>query len=417
MVNTTFGKADFTFWPVIALVALATTVHVACADDSGGDLPALTPVEEWTAEPEYEFGDQLEGEALFGFITGVRANADGSRIHVLDSGGEDVTIWTPDGSLIQRVGRSGEGPGEFSNPYTLTLLDDGFHVVDNRRVTTFTHDGAVTGTNALPRGLELGHSPLQYRDVFPDGSHMAVPTFPWATVDGSPWGELVEESPLLRISRQADSWEVDTMAMRNIGNTWLRFPVGGSRDPAVARHPWLADDLFAADPLNGTVVVGRTRTMPPGVLELIEISTAGDTLWTRRIQLPPIVVEQQDIDDGLDRLAARVAGQSGDTVPSGRLRRSIRDAMTIPEHWPAARGMLLMSNGEIWFRPAGQENPEIWYAVRKGVVRGTIRRIVVPESLRPRDVNDTHVWGTRQDEMDVQYVVGLRLVPTEDRSP
>ncbi len=377
----------------------------------------LTPVEDWTAEPEYGFGDRLEGDALFGFITSVRANADGSRIHVLDSGAEDVTIWTPDGALIQRVGRSGEGPGEFANPYTLTLRDDGFHVIDNRRVTTFTSGGAVTGTAALPRGLELGHSPLQYRDIFPDGSHMAVPTFPWATVDGSPWGELVEESPLLRISREADSWEVDTLAMRNVGNTWLRFPVGGNRDPAVARHPWLADDLFAVDPLNGTVVVGRIQTMPPGVLELIEISTAGDTLWTRRIQLPPIAIEQQDIDDGLDRLASRVAGQSGDTVPSGRLRRSIRDAMTIPAHWPATRGIILMSNGEIWFRPAGHENPEIWYAVRKGVVRGTIRRIVVPESLRPRDVNDTHLWGTRQDEMDVQYVVGMRLVPREERSP
>ena len=87
---------------------------------------------------------------------------------------------------------------------------------------------------------------------------------------------------------------------------------------------------------------------------------------------------------------------------------------------------VLDSGGEdvtIWtpdgtlIRPAGHENPEIWYAVRKGVVRGTIRRIVVPESLRPRDVSDTHLWGTRQDEMDVQYVVGLRLVPTEESSP
>lgn len=41
----------------------------------------------------------------------------------------------------------------------------------------------------------------------------------------------------------------------------------------------------------------------------------------------------------------------------------------------------------------------------------------MPESLRPRDVNDTHLWGTWQDEMDVQYVAGLRLQPAEERSP
>ena len=417
MVNMTFRKVDLTFWPVITLATLAATVHVGCVDDFGGYLPVLTPAEDWTAEPEYEFGDQLEGDALFGLITSVRTTADGSRIHVLDSGAEEVTIWTADGTLIQRVGRSGEGPGEFSNPYALTLLDDGFHVVDNRRVTTFAHGGAVTETVALPRGLELGHSPLLYLDVFPDGSHVAVPAFPWATVDGSPWGELVEAAPLLRISREAGSWEVDTLAMRNVRNTWLRFPVGGGRDPAVARHPWLVADFFAADPLNGTVVVGRAQTMPPGVLELIEISATGDTLWARRIQLPPIAVERQDIEEGLDRLAAGVAGQSGDTVPSPRLKRSVRDALIIPEHWAAARGIVLMSNGEIWFRPEGHENPEMWYSVQKGEERGTVRRIVVPESFRPRDVNATHVWGIRHDEMDVQYIAGLRLVPTEEKSP
>lgn len=84
--------------------------------------------------------------------------------------------------------------------------------------------------------------------------------------------------------------------------------------------------------------------------------------------------------------------------------------MVIPEYWPATPGIGLRSNGEVWFRPAGEDDPRIWYAVRKGEDEGPIRRIVVPESFSPLDANATHVWGVRTDEMDVQYVAGLRLV-------
>ena len=86
--------------------------------------------------------------------------------------------------------------------------------------------------------------------------------------------------------------------------------------------------------------------------------------------------------------------------------------MIIPEYWPATLAIGLRSNGEIWFRPAGEDDPRIWYAVRKREDEGPIRRIVVPESFSPRDANATHVWGVRTDEMGVQYVAGLRLVRT-----
>ena len=31
----------------------------ACASDSADELPPLTPAEDWTTEPQYQFGDQL----------------------------------------------------------------------------------------------------------------------------------------------------------------------------------------------------------------------------------------------------------------------------------------------------------------------------------------------------------------------
>ena len=110
----------------------------------------------------------------------------------------------------------------------------------------------------------------------------------------------------------------------------------------------------------------------------------------------------------MDEQAPFLGADSGN-VPF-TLRRAIRASYTIPSHWPATNEIRLMSNGEIWFQPAGHENAgTMWYAVRKGEDDSPIRSVVLPERFRPLDVNATHVWGIRWDELDVQYVAGLRL--------
>ena len=169
------------------------------------------------------------------------------------------------------------------------------------------------------------------------------------------------------------------------------------------------------DPWNGSALISRPLRDQPGVLELIEISLAGDTIWTRQVQLPPIPVTEDDIETAVEAQAAFFGVDSG-SVPF-TLRRAIRNAFIIPSHWPAANEIRLMSNGEIWFQPAGHEAratwyhevPAMWYAVRKGEDDSPIRSVVLPERFRPMDVNATHVWGIRRDELDVEYVAGLRL--------
>ena len=75
----------------------------ACAD-RGDDAPALTPVEEWSAEPEYDFGDQFEGDALFTYVTDVRPTADGSRVHVMGVRRDELEVQYVVGLRLARVG-------------------------------------------------------------------------------------------------------------------------------------------------------------------------------------------------------------------------------------------------------------------------------------------------------------------------
>ena len=184
-----------------------------CADHTteGG---ALTPVEEWTTEPVYEFGDRFEGEAVFGSVSDVDvlSTAEGSRIYVLDARAAEVTIWTPDGTLIQRVGRAGPGPGEFTRPRQLVLLEDRFYVADERRFTTFALDGEVIRTDAPPPMSWRGF-PFWIEAMFNDGSFVVTPVVPTRTMAGSMGDDPLDVIPALRVSQRGASWALDTLAL------------------------------------------------------------------------------------------------------------------------------------------------------------------------------------------------------------
>lgn len=377
----------------------------------------LTTIEDWTTEPDHEVGDRLEGDALFGSVSdvNVRSTAQGLRLYVLDRQAAEVTIWTPDGTLIRRVGREGEGPGEFTRPHDLVLLEDGFYVADERRFTSFTLDGGVMRIDAVPASLSWRGFRFRNEAMFGDGSFVVTPVVPSMVIAGLMGDDPVDVIPGLRISRQGASWALDTLALISFRKWLVPFPLPGDPVPAHLTQEWVVPDSFRPDAAGGSVVLGCIRELPPGTLDLIEISMMGDTIWTRRIRLPPVPVEDHEVEAVVNRRASIFASWSGDSVPSPILRQRVRRALIVPEAWPVTYGIRPMPNGEIWFRPSMSPTPGVWYAVRRGATEDPIRRITLPESFYPRDVTDTHVWGERVDELGVEYIVGRRLIRTDQR--
>lgn len=389
------------------LWAFAPWMLLACVDEGA---TTLTPVEDWHTVAEFEIGDRMDGDALFGFFIDVAPSADGSRVYVLDSDASEVTIWTPQGNLLTRLGRAGGGPGEFQRPSRLTLLPDGFYVRDDRRITTFTPDGELVGTHDHPRNVPFQGFPVQIWDAFNDGSFVALAAP--AVLDPERTSDPTEHLPVLRILEEGGVWRPEQLAQLDFRDWQARVQLEGSSRPTPLRQPWVTPDHFEVDHLNSSLVVKRALPTSPGLIELIEISTRGDTLWTRRIQLPPIQVTEEQIQAEVEEWAAMLAEN-----PSPMLKSRIRAAWVIPEYWPAVRQIQLMSNGEIWFEPLGRDAPGVWFAVRKGSENVPIRRITVPASFQPLDVTATHVWGVRRDELDVGYVTGLRLLPGQQQEP
>lgn len=384
---------------------LGALLLAGCVDETAF---TLTPVEDWTTQAEYEI-DQAQGNEFFGPYLDVRAAAAGSRVYVLDLQASEVTVWTPEGVLVRRLGRSGEGPGEFQGAGRLGLAAGGFYVRDRLRITMFTPDGELTGTHPYPLEIAYRSFPVQIMDHFNDGSFAAVPSP--AFLGGSPTSDPTEELPVLRIQEVTGTWRADELAQLDFRNWQTSFEVEGSSRPLPLAQAWVMPDDFAVDHSNGSLVVKRAPALTPGLIELIEISTEGDTLWAREIQLPPIPLTEEQIVAGVDEWAAMIAASTGDPNASPMLKDRLRAAWFIPEYWPAIRLIRLMSNGEIWFEPLGLDTPGLWYAVRKGANEGPIKRITVPASFQPLDVTATHVWGIRRDELDVGYVTGLRLRP------
>ena len=393
---------------------LAVPWLLGCVDHGADARVGLTPVEDWTTEAEFEFGDRLDGDALFGSVgdVDVRSTAQGLQICVLDRRSSEVTIWTPDGTLIRRVGRDGEGPGEFTRPHDLVLLEDRFYVADERRFTSFTLDGEVMETDAVPASLSWRGFRFRNEAMFEDGSFVVTPVVPSRIIAGSTGDDPVDVIPGLRISRKGASWALDTLALISFRNWLVPFQLAGDPTPARLTQEWVVPDSFRPDAPGGSVLLGRTQALPPGTLELIEISMTGDTVWTRQVRLPPVPIKDHEVAAVVNQAASIFASWSGDSVPSPILRQRVRRALIVPESWPVTYGIRPMPNGEIWFRPARDATPGVWYAVRRGEMEGPIRRIALPESFHPRDVTDTHVWGERVDDLGVAYIVGRRLIPS-----
>ena len=140
--------------------------------------------------------------------------ADGSRVYVLDRQAFEVTIWTPDGTLIGRVGREGDGPGDFMSPGSLFLFDDGFQITEGMRITTFSLDGDLVRADGLERAMNpsgdasfgrLYHAIAMFDDRSVGAVSSAV--LVWS---GSVTEEMSENAhPVVRITQDDGSFGVD----------------------------------------------------------------------------------------------------------------------------------------------------------------------------------------------------------------
>ncbi len=151
-------------WPVVTHMIIALLALTAC--DDGGPGRTIVPTEMPFAEMfrlVRVVTPEQSPESPIALISGARW--DGDRIAIADVSEGNAKLFDSDGSLIATMGRSGEGPGEFTSARHIDFLDGRLLVAGGQggRVSVWT------GGGELDREIEIRLGYVSDFAALPDG--------------------------------------------------------------------------------------------------------------------------------------------------------------------------------------------------------------------------------------------------------
>ena len=387
--------------PKWLIVVFCTSALVACKGDRFASLDRQLQ----TTIPEFRIGAAMDGDpkARFARISQVLVLENGNRIVVAEGASSRVTIWTPDGSLVEEIDGRGEGPGEFRGHFfTRRFSNNGFITSDIGRFTLFSADGVLIETIQFPRtSLSFRGFGLAPEMLLGDGTVLAIPSVPAEIMLGALGDDPIPTLPLLRLSEGDGQWSMDTVATLDYRNRYLIIEKGV--DGIQTGQPLGDYDLTHFDPVSGSVVVVE-RSARDGSVALTEVNADGDTLWRQRVSMPSVSPTSEATASLVDQF-----------VQMGGKKDQIVNALYIPDPLPGTVKIRGTASGEVWLNSVeATDTGVLWYAVRRGGDSTDVRTVLLPRGFSLRDATDTHVWGVERDDLGVNYVVGRRLLSAVD---
>ena len=392
----------------------------------------------WQLEEVLRIGS-VESEDL---VTGVLDLAIGpdSALYVAQALVPAITVFSLDGRVLRRIGRAGQGPGDFELAATnVGWLGDTLWIADAYRLQLFTTNEFVP-EEVIRFNLTVPEEGafLTPRRVLADGT--LIGSRIW-TAGWGPWLSRGADPGLAlrRLSRSGEvldtiatiHWPDNSVAFED-GRGRRRFQIHPLRD---LPSPGLGEYLTALKPDGSAVVqIGNVREDgTPPTFDILVISIHGDTILHRAVEYEP-----REVTSAMERrLADELAGwEAGDYNPTGpgwlvlseatleRRRRAVRSAFRVPEHHPPVRQVVAGADGTIWLlRELREDRVDVW-EIRDadGRLDGTVeighgRGSFKPWSPRLAIVlaSRDEVWGTTFDELDVPYIHRYRVDRTCER--
>ncbi len=363
-----------------SVVCVFGLFFTGCGDASNGPRYG-----EWTlAEDSIQLTETLrvsETEAFFfGAIAGLDVTSDGHMV-AADREAGNLKVLRPDGTLLDTLGRPGQGPGEFRGPTSVDVArNDSVYVFDNRpdRLTVFASPPSVERVRSVVISGD-GGNPVDVRvlgdrlvgKVTPgytrkEGLHRPSPNT-WHLLDGTNMGG----DSLLRVRR------------RNVATSF-----GGS-GAAIAYLPFGRVTQMAPGP-DGRLYHGFTDS-----LRIRATSLEGRTETIATVPAPPVPVTKAERDSTLEPIPAKI-------------RRPIESAF--PETKPAFTALVVGDDGRLWVRrpPKGPDAPATSWWVLDPETK-TIHEIQLPTEVDLEVVRDGNAYGTTKTEMGAPAVVRYRI--------
>jgi hypothetical protein len=304
---------------------------------------------------------------------------------VADALSHDIRVFAPDGSLMSRIGREGQGPGEFLAVYSLAWVGDILLALDlgNGRVAELAPSGEWLGTRAAPG--RVSGSPALLRFYAVDD----LTVYQWslnATGTGAQrvWiehrpGGVSAEWAQLRLEPPGPTGIRCNAPDGSI--SFFEMPFGGR----LLQHP--------AGP--GMTYVAWTRDYRIALLD-----AQGDTLRVIERESTKVPITDVEWDAARSEYAAFVDKWPGATCDPSNVPR--------PDSKPAFRNLLMDTSGRLWVE-AYTERGLVWEVFdREGLLAGTVPGFDYDSRVAP-SIRDQVVTWVDADSLGVQRVRVARL--------
>ena len=360
----------------------------------------------WRLVPELVVGTVDGPEpTVFAAVSGVEVDADG-RIYVLDRQANELRIFSADGAHVRSVGRSGEGPGEYSNANGLRWITaDSLLVIDQRgnRYSILDHEGEYV--RSVPRAL--GFYGWTFTGGYDNGTLYEFTTVQVgderrpvllgtslqsaAPIVGPP--EASGDPDEVAATRRAT---VDTVFLPNpSGPLYEAFSVRNESGGMVMGVPFAPEPVYRVDD-HGRIWHGHGSEF-----RIVRSSFAGDTTMEVLLDAEPAPVTTAELE----------AWEEGPGVARFRERGGVLDLGRIPKVKPYFDDLLVDAEGYIWvFMPAAPMQVSIAIFDPEGRYLGRLyadgfnRNAYVPPVARNGRL---YIVGT--DDLDVQHVYVFRI--------
>lgn len=353
-------------------------------------------------------GESLELTEVAAMVVG----RDGTMF-VAQGQDRQVLVIASDGRVLQRLGRRGQGPGEFEGVSRLGLLGDTLWVNDRRqgRFTLFSQAGVLLSTFPTPSHMS-GRSPVHASVLLQEGQVLG-------------WGSLSSDDmmrhedrvvPAMLTTRSGDQWRMLALlpsSPQTLALSRERHGISGLVSSTPLEMALSDSPLLRPSPDgNGALLVVRSAAErdAPASYRLARYDALGNLRWTRDVPYRPRRVSRSEADSLLEPLAATLReGPFARHFPSlTAARRAARDGVRRPAFYPPVNDAVLGRDGTIWVRsntpPVSGEVP--WHVfTADGRPNGAV---LLPADRKVLQAEQSTVWGVRRDEDDVPLIERYR---------
>lgn len=318
-----------------------------------------------------------------------------------------VRVYDARGRFLRKLGRRGEGPGEFQAPGILGWRGDTLWVADGRlaRISLFGPGGAFVRSVTFTRvGPITDNRPNVAGSLFADGSVLGLWQAPLPVLSGP----RAVSVPLVRFTAGGQPVNVVARVPRKNEFVELRSGTGISYAP----QPFTDSPLWAPSPDGSGIVVVTRGVATAGrraTFAVRKFHFSGRQLFATAHAYTPRPLAAAAVNRVVEQHVEGLSNARWKTPPEGALRRMIRGALYRPRYVPPVTGLTVGRDGTVWLRREETGAAAVAWDVLDAAGR-RVARVALPTGLEVLYADRTQVWGVERDELDVPTLVRFRVV-------